>query len=103
MLQSFSIGMNLQVVKNSQPFFHGLSQAIKDAIPEFDKTSFRLVFLIGDMGNMGVSDEKDPKGYKVDDVAKLLKENNCDFYAIHLAGEKMPPAYKNLRVKQKPS
>ena len=87
--------------KEQPAVFHGLSQAIKDAIPEFDKTSFRLVFLIGDMGNMGVSDEKDPKGYKVDDVAKLLKENNCDFYAIHLAGEKMPPAYKKFESETK--
>ena len=72
------------------PVFHGLSQAIKDAKGEFEKDSFRLVFLIGCMGNMGVSD-KDPKGYKVDDMVMLLRENNCDFYAIHVAGDIIPP------------
>ena len=43
-------------------------------------------YFIGDIG-IWVSDEADPMGYKVDDVAKLLKENNCDFYVIHLGGE----------------
>lgn len=87
--------------KGQPAVFHGLSQAIKDAVPEFSKNSFRMVFLIGDIGNMGVSDNEDPKGYKVDDVAKLLRDNNCDFYAIQVASGIEPPHGLSVNPREK--
>ena len=65
--------------------FQGISQAVKDATPEMRQGSFRAVILIGDMGNMGISDQGDPKGYTTEKIIQSLKGSSCDFYAVHVA------------------
>ncbi len=65
--------------------FNGISSALKDGAGEMRKESFRAVILIGDMGNMGKSNDPDPKGHNIDKIVGQLKANQCDFYAIHVA------------------
>ena len=91
---------------SSPAVFHGLSSSIKDASPDMDAAAFRAVFLIGDMGNLGVSDDDDKNGHSTDSVIRVLKTNNLDFHAIHVATEYMsnpnvPEPIKNAIVKFK--
>jgi tetratricopeptide (TPR) repeat protein len=91
---------------SSPAVFHGLSSSIKDAAPDMDPAAFRAVFLIGDMGNLGVSDDDDKNGHSTDSVIRVLKTNNLDFHAIHVATEYMsnpnvPQPIKNAIVKFK--
>jgi hypothetical protein len=80
---------------SSPAVFHGLSSSIKDAAPDMDPAAFRAVFLIGDMGNLGVSDDDDKNGHSTDSVIRLLKTNNLDFHAIHIAtGSSRTPCLK---------
>jgi hypothetical protein len=87
--------------------FHGISNGVKDASTELDAASFRSVFLIGDMGNLGVSTESDKNGHSVDSVVRILKSNNMDFHAIHVGTEfighaevpfEIQQAYKNFKT-----
>ena len=72
----------------SQPaVFHGVSNAVKDASTELDPASLRAVFLIGDMGNLGISTEKDQNGHTIDSVVRILESDNMDFHAIHVGTE----------------
>ena len=65
--------------------FNGIISAIKDGTVEMRKGSFRAVILIGDMGNLGASNEPDPNGHTIEDIMGMLETNDCDFYAIHTA------------------
>jgi hypothetical protein len=65
--------------------FNGISNTLKDGRAEMRKESFRAIVLIGDMGNMGVSDNPDPEGHTVQSIINQLKIHQCDFYAIHVA------------------
>jgi len=67
--------------------FNGIISAIKDGSIEMRDASFRAVVLIGDMGNLGTSNEPDPNGHTIEDIMGMLKTNNCDFYAIHTASD----------------
>jgi len=72
----------------SQPaVFHGVSNAVKDASTELSKASLRAVFLVGDMGNLGVSTEQDQNGHTIDSVVRILESDNMDFHAIHVGTE----------------
>jgi hypothetical protein len=73
--------------------FHGISSTLKDGEPEMRKESFRMMILIGDMGNMGVSNEPDPKGHTITSIISQLKTTQSDFYAIHLASSLKDPAF----------
>jgi len=79
--QSFAGG------KSKPAVFHGLSSAVKDASTELDPASLRAVFLIGRMGNLGVSTGGDKNGHTIDSVVRILKSNNMDFHAIHVGTE----------------
>ena len=65
--------------------FNGIISAIKDGTVEMRKGSFRAVILIGDMGNLGASNEPDPNGHTIEDIMGMLETHDCDFYAIHTA------------------
>lgn len=99
--------------RNRPAVFHAIDAALKAAKKEFRKESFRAVFLIGDMGNMGVSEDPDPgrpglpkkerekneaEGgcYTAEGVAEALRQNDCDFYAIHVASKRTRPAYRKF-------
>jgi len=65
--------------------FNGIISAIKDGSTEMRDGSFRAVVLIGDMGNLGASNEPDKNGHMIEDIMGMLQTNQCDFYAIHTA------------------
>ena len=67
--------------------FQGLSSSIKDTAADIDHAAFRALFLIGASGNLGTLDHDDKNGHSTDSVIRLLKTNNLDFHAIHVAGE----------------
>jgi hypothetical protein len=68
--------------------FHGVSNAVKDASSELNSGSFRSVFLLGNLGNMGISNEPDKYGHTTSSLVRILKSNNMDFHAIHLGSER---------------
>ncbi len=100
--------------RNRPAVFHAIVSSLAAAKKEFRKESFRAVFLIGDMGNMGVSNKPDPGPtgrlkpvgakevkdqpfYTTASVLTALQENDCDFYVIHTAGRRRQDAYVRLR------
>jgi len=87
--------------KNMPAVFNGIISAIKDGSKEMRGASFRSVVLIGDMGNLGVSNEPDPKGHKIEDIMGMLKAHQCDFYAIHTAGDIVDEEYAKFEREAK--
>lgn len=77
--------------------FNGIVEEVKATMKEFHPNSFKALFLIGDMGNMGRSKKADEKGLTRKKVAKLLRDNNIDFYAIHTASNQTDKAFIRYR------
>ena len=78
--------------------FNGIAETLSAAGGEFDKKSIRLLILIGDMGNMGLSyTSADPRGHTVETISKHLKKSRSDFYAIHVAdASDYEPEYRGV-------
>jgi hypothetical protein len=78
---------NFQSGHSAPAVFHGLSTTIKDISGELNDESFRAVFLIGGMGNLGKSREPDKNGHSTESIIRLLKTNAYDFHAIQVGTE----------------
>ncbi len=65
--------------------FFGIRQAVQEAKKEMRDASYRMVILIGDKGNH----PEDAQGLTAAQVASLLKEEHCDFYALHVVSPQL--------------
>ena len=88
----FSGGMDEPAV------FNGIAETLSAAGSEFDKSSIRLLILIGDMGNLGRNyTSADPRGHTVETISNHLKDSKSDFYAIHVAdASAYEPEYRGV-------
>lgn len=82
--------------KDEPAVFNGISSALRDSVPELRKESFRAMFVIGDMGNLGASRDPDPEGHSLDKITKMLQSEHFDFYAIHVANDQPDLAFQKF-------
>jgi len=93
-IEKFISSHNFSGGEDKPALFNGLSSSIKYSKQELKKSSFRAIFLIGDMGNMGVSNQPDKKGHTIDSIARQIRSEQFDFYAIHVANSSSKNEYK---------
>jgi hypothetical protein len=70
---------------NQPTVLQGLSSSITTAVSEMNPSSFRSLFLIGAAANSG--NRNGTEANSLSAVVRMLKTNNIDFHAIHVAGE----------------